>query len=78
MSYKTMGQNTRILFDLDKCIIRVSEYRALVPGFRAQWQSCGNFTEMQWYESCYASMVTDTEIEEMIIYFWIDLEEEVS
>jgi hypothetical protein len=54
--------------------IHVFEYTSLVPGFHGDWQEVASFAnDDDWYASKYARMITSEDMEDMILWHWIDL-----
>lgn len=66
----------RISFDNEKGTLHVNELKSLIPGFHGKWCEIATFTtKTNWYESIFSKMVTSDYLENMILWFWIDLKE---
>jgi hypothetical protein len=69
------GPNLRIACDYRERCLRVSENNmAELPEFRPMWSQKAVFTsEVEWYQSEYATRVTSEDVEEAIMWFWYDM-----
>ena len=74
MHFIQAGMDLQLAFDSEQAVIRVAVYELPVTGFRGWWKEAGSFKKGEWEQCPYRARVTDSSVQEMISYFWHDLE----
>lgn len=74
MRFIQAGMDLQVAFDSERRAIRVAVYEMPITGFRGWWKEVGSFTQEEWEQCPYRVRVTDSAVQEMISYFWYDLE----
>ncbi len=77
--FKQAGLGLFIFCDDETKSLRVATDTPLVSGFKGTFREIASFrSEREWLASSYSSQVTDELVLDMIDWFWMDLEREVT